>query len=315
MVRVSVIIPNYNHEKYLKQRIESVLNQSFEDFEVIILDDNSSDRSRWIIEEYRNNPKISSIYYNKLNSGSPFIQWQKGISFSKGEYIWIAESDDYADSQFLEKVLEKIESNPSIALCYTNSNIVKSDEIISKEIPSRYYNNLFNTNRWDNNFTNDGINELNNYLGNFCTIINASSCVFKKEAFIGAKPEIDSFKYCGDWLTWIELCKQGGSIAYIETPLNYFRIHPNSTLNQYDVKVKAKELYRCLVAKKQNKSEIYHTQCLDVFWEIWTCNSLRFYINNLDYDLLILQLKIDKKYFIRKSINLFLKNLIRKVSL
>ena len=62
---VSVIIPSYNHEKFLKERIDSVLNQTFQDFELIILDDLSPDNSREIIESYRAHPKVSHIIFNE----------------------------------------------------------------------------------------------------------------------------------------------------------------------------------------------------------------------------------------------------------
>src|SRR5207342_2166753 len=82
MPEVSVIIPNYNHAVYLEQRIESVLNQTFQDFELIILDDCSPDNSRDVIDQYRVNSKVSHIVYNSINSGSTFKQWQKGIELS-----------------------------------------------------------------------------------------------------------------------------------------------------------------------------------------------------------------------------------------
>ncbi len=71
MPRVSVIVPNYNHGKYLPLRLESIFNQTFQDFEVILLDDCSSDNSREILELYRNHPKVSTIIYNKRIRGSP----------------------------------------------------------------------------------------------------------------------------------------------------------------------------------------------------------------------------------------------------
>ena len=87
---LSVIIPNYCHARYLKERIESILAQSYQDFELIILDDCSTDNSREIIEQYRSNPRVKHIVYNEQNSGSPFVQWQRGFTLASGEYIWIA---------------------------------------------------------------------------------------------------------------------------------------------------------------------------------------------------------------------------------
>lgn len=69
---VSIIIPNYNHAPFLKERIDSVLNQTYDNFEVIILDDKSTDNSKEVIEVYRSHPRISQIVYNEENSGSTF---------------------------------------------------------------------------------------------------------------------------------------------------------------------------------------------------------------------------------------------------
>src|SRR5690606_4391981 len=93
----------------------------------IILDDCSTDSSREIIEQYRSHPKITSILYNDQNSGGLFKQWIKGIEAAKGDYIWIAESDDYAAEKFLEETVEATEKDPSAGMVFTNSNIVNID--------------------------------------------------------------------------------------------------------------------------------------------------------------------------------------------
>ena len=69
---VSVVVPSYNHEKFLKERLDSILNQTFQDFELIILDDLSPDNSREIIETYRAHPKVSKIVYNEKTQGLLF---------------------------------------------------------------------------------------------------------------------------------------------------------------------------------------------------------------------------------------------------
>src|SRR5947208_3454309 len=98
---VSVIVPNYNHARYLPRRVESILAQTYRDFELILLDDGSTDESRSILSEYRNDPRVK-IELNERNSGSTFKQWNKGARMARGKYIWIAESDDYADERLLE---------------------------------------------------------------------------------------------------------------------------------------------------------------------------------------------------------------------
>lgn len=119
-MNVSVIIPNYCHARFLNQRIDSVLNQTYRDYEVIILDDCSTDNSREIIESYRNHPKISHIVYNEKNSGSTFIQWEKGFELARGEYIWIAESDDVARSTFLEECMNAFSSYSDVSIVFSD---------------------------------------------------------------------------------------------------------------------------------------------------------------------------------------------------
>ena len=108
---VSVIIPNYNHSAYLRKRIESVLQQTYKNFEVTILDDCSTDNSLAIINEYKDNPHVKQIVVNEHNTGNTFIQWERGFNLAQGELIWIAESDDYAEPQLLEKAIEAFQKN------------------------------------------------------------------------------------------------------------------------------------------------------------------------------------------------------------
>jgi glycosyltransferase involved in cell wall biosynthesis len=121
---VSVIIPNYNHCNYLKLRLDSVFNQTYQDFEVIILDDASNDESIELIEQYRTHPKLSHIVYNEINSGTTFIQWKKGIDLANGEFIWIAESDDFASLNFIEKLLPYLESDKDLSIVFSDSNVI-----------------------------------------------------------------------------------------------------------------------------------------------------------------------------------------------
>ncbi|MDE6180708.1 MAG: glycosyltransferase, partial [Phocaeicola sp.] len=108
---ISVIVPNYNYACYLKERINSILQQTYTDYELILLDDASTDGSVKILEEYRTNPHVSHIVINKENTRSPFIQWMKGIRLARGKYIWIAEADDSAKPDFLEQCVRLAEAH------------------------------------------------------------------------------------------------------------------------------------------------------------------------------------------------------------
>ena len=125
--KVSIIVPNYNHSKYLSERIDSILQQSYDNYELILLDDCSTDNSRTIIESYKDNPHISQIVFNERNTGNTFIQWGKGISIARGEYIWIAESDDSCSNTFLSELVSLLDSNNKAVLAFSHTYLVDSE--------------------------------------------------------------------------------------------------------------------------------------------------------------------------------------------
>lgn len=223
---VSVIIPSYNHALYLPQRIESILNQTFEDLELIILDDCSSDASQDVIRDYTvRSPKIRA-FYNQENSGSTFFQWQKGLELAKGKFIWIAESDDFAEESFLEKLVTILESDSAIALAYCNSTIV-NEYNQPLGTTADWKNVSFTTSHWSEDFVATGQAELDAYLSKTCTINNASSVLFRKEALLRAGGVDTSYRYTGDWLMYQKLCLQG-NIAYLSACLSNYREHSSN---------------------------------------------------------------------------------------
>jgi len=219
--KVSVIIPNYNHSKYLRRRIESVLNQSFKDFELIILDDFSSDGSQAIIEEFTDNPFVKTIIFNKKNQGSAFKQWKLGLSEATGDWIWIAESDDYADERFLEKLVDAADKHPSVGLVYCDSNIAV-DDVIKDETFASIKNSKLKTTRWNADYFNNGVNEIENYLLPYGTINNTSAVLFRKDIFIDADPFDLNLQYTGDKYAFIKVLSRS-DVAYVKDALNYFR--------------------------------------------------------------------------------------------
>ena len=110
--KVTVIIPNYNHARFLRRRLSTVLDQTYRDFEVLYLDDASTDHSAEVFADFSTYPEVRAIL-NQRNSGSPFAQWNRGVREAKGEFVWIAEADDYAAPDLLERLVEKLEQFPN----------------------------------------------------------------------------------------------------------------------------------------------------------------------------------------------------------
>ena len=222
---LSIILPNYNHTAFLPQRLKSIYAQTYQNIEVIILDDNSQDDSIRLLKKYQNHRKTSHFIINKKNSGSPFKQWKKGIKLAKGKYIWIAESDDWASLDFLEKVVVKLEEDDKLALAYTQSKKVNSSGKIVDDMLNYTYQ--FQPNKWQNAYINDGNSEIKDYLIYKNTIPNASAVVFRNTPTITRYLNTD-MKMVGDWWFWVHIIK-GRKIAFIPERLNFFRNHANST--------------------------------------------------------------------------------------
>jgi len=179
MPRVTVVTPNYNHAQYLPQRIDSSLAQTFQDIELIILDDASTDNSREIIESYSKNQRAKAIF-NQQNSGNTSKQWNLGLSQAKGEYLWYAESDDYADPALLETLVDRLDRHPNVGLAVCQSWTVDED---SK--PLGNYRDLLehedHSSHWREDYVNAGHDECKNYLFWYNTIPNASAVLLRRE--------------------------------------------------------------------------------------------------------------------------------------
>ena len=213
---VSIIIPNYNHCQFLEERIKSILNQTYTNYEIIILDDNSSDHSLEIINKFTENPHIVNIVINEKNSGKPCRQWRKGIQMANGDLIWIAESDDSCSPFFLERLIP-IHCSNHVVLTFCRSQ--RFDE---KGHMSFTFNFEFKDGIWD------GHEFIDKYLGRRCVIANASSVIFSKKCFQNIPEDYLNLEGSNDWLFWIELCRQG-KIAFSGEALNYFRYHQSNT--------------------------------------------------------------------------------------
>jgi glycosyltransferase involved in cell wall biosynthesis len=265
MPKLSVIIPSYNHGSYLKERVDSVLHQQFPDFELIIVDDNSTDNSSEIIESYRHHPLVSHIVYAKENSGSPFFHWQTGIELAKSDWIWIAESDDVAHPYFLEKVADVISNNPSVGLVYCDTEIIDDAGRPIMEAYSKKKNKLFNTKKWSVSHLAKGSRELDEYLKYDCTINNVSGMVFRKDLALPILKELSEYRYFGDWFFVLKLASQTDIFYYAEV-LNFYRKHTGSALHvSTDRPGEVKEYFMILKLLYYNKYITDKKKILDHF--------------------------------------------------
>ena len=217
MPKVSVIVPNYNHAPFLKQRIESILNQTYQDFELILIDDCSTDGSREIMENYRENPHVSHIVYNDSNSGSAFRQWDKGIELAQGEWVWIAESDDYAEPIFLERMMNEVAKVPDCVLAYAATWWVDEEGNKLWETPDSGQVNIY-----------QGKDFIKQKLAICNSIANVSECIFRRDCYRPTESHrYEHMRLCGDWFFYVLLAEQG-TVVEVEEPLSYYRQHSSN---------------------------------------------------------------------------------------
>lgn len=224
---VSIIVPNYNHSAFLEKRLATIVNQTYKNFEIIILDDASTDNSSFHIEKFiqEYSGKVKFIK-NSINSGSGYNQWKRGIEESSGEIIWIAESDDLSSLDFLELMIPNF-ANLAVRLAFSNTQFFRKD--IGKPIWSlgEY---------WSSDCKLSPIEEfaislqefLEGGMGEKNLIPNVSSCLFRKpQAHV--LDNLVSFKYVGDWYFYIQTIGQG-LVCFQPKVTNYYRIHSKSTI-------------------------------------------------------------------------------------
>ncbi|MGL3001277.1 glycosyltransferase family 2 protein [Flavobacterium sp. RSSB_23] len=234
MSKVSIIIPSYNHALFLQDRLDSILNQTFKNWEAIIIDDQSSDNSVLVIKDFlkvNSDFRVKYFIVNDKNSGSGYNSWKKGIELAETEYVWIAETDDYSEPTFLQELVEILDHNEDVALAFCGSNYIEDSKII--------YDSTNRTKDLEVDFGKYKIVGDNVFLSKmpFNTYItNGSSVVFRKPK---EKMNVELFnnRQLSDLFLWSFLV-QNRKFVFLNKNLNFFRRHENSTTTKMSISSK-----------------------------------------------------------------------------
>jgi glycosyltransferase involved in cell wall biosynthesis len=230
--KVSVIVPNFNYAHHIKHRLDSILHQTLPFYELIILDDASTDDSLRCIEEWLSaTGSEAQIIQNSCNSGNVFAQWKKGLSMATGDFVWIAEADDLSDPDFLETVIPSLRSENTV-LSYCESKQINANGAVIAENYSQYLATV-SSSRWMKPYSNSGKDEIRSCLAVMNTIPNVSAVVFKRESissvFEQHFAEIVHFSKAGDWIVYLRTLERG-DIAYSPHAANLHRRHDGSVI-------------------------------------------------------------------------------------
>lgn len=244
--KVSVIIPVYNVEKYLKRCLDSIINQTLRDIEIICIDDGSTDKSLNILKEYcGRDHRIKILTQQNQYAG---VARNNGLKIAQGKYLSFLDSDDFFKLNMLEEMYNKAEKdNSDIVICYfyeynmrTNKakNKINNNLIKSPFIPKNNSNNLF---------------EISNAA--------AWTKLFKRDLFIDNNLHFEDLKCCNDITCVYTALALAKKISIVDKSFVYYRINQNKNLtsNRY------KDLDSFLIAIQHLEDNLKHFNVYNIF--------------------------------------------------
>ena len=184
---ISVVIPAYNRAGYLQDAVESVLNQTFQDFEIIVVDDSSTDNTKEVIAGYKD--RVRYIFQDNKKQGAAR---NNGIMHAGGNYIAFLDSDDMWDPNHLEACFNALRHAPEAGLSFSGSYIIDEEGKIISKTKARYCNGFV----------------LKNIISEFSAGgCNASSCLIRRDVFNNVGYFIEDRSLCGseDWEMWARI--------------------------------------------------------------------------------------------------------------
>jgi glycosyltransferase involved in cell wall biosynthesis len=205
--RVSVIVPSYNHASYLRQCLESVLAQDFEDFEIVLVDDVSKDESVEVARSFKD--KRLQVHLNEQNLGTYATQ-NRALDLARGEFVAVLNSDDLWRPGKLRRQMDLWAKHPEAKLCYTLGEQIDPDGKVMECDQHLHW-------------PREEIQDLFPFLLSSNRLL-ASSVMFRR----GELRFEESLRYSGDWVGWLTLAENGKMVC-VDRALTAWRQHPTNS--------------------------------------------------------------------------------------
>jgi alpha-1,3-rhamnosyltransferase len=239
---VSVIVPCYNHEHYVESTISSIINQSYKNIELIVLDDGSKDNSPKILQLLS---KKYNFYFEHQQNIGLTATLNKALALANGKYICIVASDDYWPLHKIEIQVQFMEQNQEYAMSYgkmisidANSNII--DYMEYQNISGNIFENIFISN-----------------------VISAPTAIIRKE-ILDSMGGYDESLPIEDLYMWLKI-SEFYPIGFIDDYLAYYRMHTGNTYTKTELMLDAEEKILNQFQHHQNFQELYEAWNLDKF--------------------------------------------------
>lgn len=273
--KVSICIPTYNRAQFIEKAIESALNQTYSNIEVIVVDNASTDNTESMVNKYTD-PRLK--YFKNDHNVGMFGNFNRCLELANGKYIQLLHSDDYIDEDFIEKCITFLESHENVYLTFTSAKVFENDKIID----------VYHVENSDNDYifyAPDGFIKLLSWeISIYCPSVILRSTVIDTTG-----PFILEFPYAGDYYQWLKISKKH-DIAYIRNTYLNSRIGEHtatyesiiaSLYGRFDV-------IRILIKifeELSNEERIKYRSALNQAFERGTKNKLLPAISLLDKDI------------------------------
>jgi hypothetical protein len=211
---LSVTVLNYNYARFLPECLDSILAQSFKDFEVIVIDDRSSDDSLQVLEGYRRDPRVRVVPHEK-NSGFVASLIEGTEVHSRGRYLTVISADDLVrDADAFGRQIALMETNPNAAFCFSGFEKFWSDDhtLIERQLS------------FEDDRVVPGAEFVRRYLTEMNVQVLHSGTVIRRSAYLAAGGYRRDVRYAVDFSMWpaLGLC---GDVAFCARPLYGYRVH------------------------------------------------------------------------------------------
>ncbi|MCH7402096.1 glycosyltransferase family 2 protein [Belliella kenyensis] len=215
MPKVTILLPVFNCEKYVSQAIESILNQSFTDFEFLIINDGSTDSTPEILKEFSDS-RIKII--NNLSNEGLVPTLNRGITLANGEYIFRMDSDDVSHRERIKRQVQFMEINPKVVVCGTNRFILGREN-----------------SKGGKALKNSDVLAISIFN---CPLVHPSVCIRKR--FLDEYQLRYNVKYIHseDNALWLAILKIGGEISVLSERLVGYRLHDDQVSKRFAEKQK-----------------------------------------------------------------------------
>jgi glycosyltransferase involved in cell wall biosynthesis len=232
--KISIIVPSYNRAEFIEATLVSIQNHTFKDFEVIFIDDGSTDNTAELVKAFCD--KDPRFKYFKQENSERAVARSYGLGLATADLLCLVDSDDLWYSHKLEKQVEVMDADPSVALCYAAVNRIDMEGNPTKT-SSRQHQGL------------SGFIFYDLLMRNF---IPSVTPMFRKKAFEKVGSQVTEFIPYEDWDFWLKFSRQG-KFHHISEPLGDYRLHPGQSVK--NVRAEHIEKVTTLVLDNNTKKE------------------------------------------------------------